>query len=195
MRKLIVNENLSLDGVMQGVGGPDEDRSGGFEHGGWPTPYFDDLMGKEASEGMQSTGAVLLGRRTYQIFAASWPYQPADDPFAGFLNSVPKYVVSTTLEEPLDWANASLILGDPVEGVRALKDGPGKDILILGSGQLAQTLMAVGLVDEYQLWIYPITLGSGKRLFTGGSPKIPLRLVSNKTSGSGVLLLTYRPEP
>jgi dihydrofolate reductase len=193
MRKLILTEFISLDGVMQGPGGPDEDRSGGFEHGGWQMPFFDDVMGKEADEGMGSAGAMLLGRKTYEIFAAYWPNQPDDAPFASFLNSIPKYVVSGTLKEPLEWVNSTLIKGDVAEEVRKLKEEPGKDISVLGSGDLAQTLMEHGLVDEYALWIHPLVLGSGKRVFREGGPKISLSLVDSKTSGTGVLLLTYRP--
>jgi dihydrofolate reductase len=193
MGRLVLNENLSLDGVMQGVGGPDEDRSGGFEHGGWPRPYFDEVMGRTASEGMGSTGGLLLGRKTYEIFAASWPHQPPDDMFARFLNSIPKYVASTTLGEPLDWENSTLIKGDVAAETRRLKDQAEKDLLVLGSGGLAQTLMEHGLVDEYQLWVHPLVLGSGKRLFREGSARNQLRLVDSKTSSTGVLLLTYRP--
>jgi dihydrofolate reductase len=193
MGRLVLNENLSLDGVMQGVGGPDEDRSGGFEHGGWPRPYFDEVMGRTASEGMGSTGGLVLGRKTYDIFAASWPHQPPHDMFARFLSSIPKYVGSTTLEEPLEWENSVLIKGDVAAETRRLKDQAEKDLLILGSGGLAQTLMEHGLVDEYQLWVHPLVLGSGKRLFREGSARNPLRLVDSKTSSTGVLLLTYHP--
>jgi dihydrofolate reductase len=193
MREVVVTEFLSLDGVMQAPGDSDEDRSGGFKHGGWQMQYFDDVMGKEASEGMGSAGAMLLGRTTYEIFAAYWPNQPDDVPFAAFLNSIPKYVASRTLKEPMEWANTTLIKGDVAEEVRKLKEQPGKDIAVLGSGDLVQTLMEHGLVDEYALWIHPIVLGSGKRVFRDGGPNIPLRLVDSKTSGTGVLLLTYRP--
>lgn len=192
MRRVVVNESLSVDGVMQAPGAPDEDRSGGFEHGGWAMPYFDDAMGEMASEGMGSTDGLLLGRKTYEIFAAYWPNQPDDVPFAAFLNDIRKHVASTTLEEPLEWANSKLIKGDVAEEVRALKEGPGGDLLVLGGGDLAQTLMEHGLVDEYQLWIHPIILGSGKRLFRDGSPSTPLRVVDSKTSSTGVLLLSYR---
>jgi dihydrofolate reductase len=193
MGRLVLNENLSLDGVMQGAGGPDEDRSGGFERGGWPRPYFDEVMGMTASEGMGSTGGLLLGRKTYEIFAASWPKQPADDMFARFLNSIPKYVASTTLQEPLEWENSSVVKGDVPAETGRLKDRAEKDLLVLGSGDLAQTLMEHGLVDEYQLWVHPLVLGSGKRLFREGSRHASLKLVDSKTSSTGVLLLTYHP--
>ena len=192
MRKVVVNESLSVDGVMQAPGAPDEDRSGGFGHGGWAMSYFDDAMGEMASEGMGSTDGLLLGRKTYEIFAAYWPNQPDDVPFAAFLNGIRKYVASKTLEEPLEWANSNLIKGDVAEEVRKLKEGPGGDLLVLGGGDFAQTLMEHGLVDEYQLWVHPIVLGTGKRLFRDGSPSTPLSLVDSKTSSTGVLLLSYR---
>jgi dihydrofolate reductase len=135
---------------------------------------------------------LLLGRKTYEIFAAYWPNQADDVPFAGFLNSIPKYVVSKTLKEPLEWANSTLIKGDVAEEIRKLKAGSEKDLLVLGAGDLTQTLMEHGLVDEYQLWIHPLVLGSGKRLFREGSPSTPLRLVDSQTSSTGVLLLSYR---
>jgi dihydrofolate reductase len=193
MRKVIVSEFLTLDGVMQAPGDPEEDRSGGFEHGGWQLPYFDDVAGSAISEGMAAAGGYLLGRKTYEIFAAFWPSQPDDDSFAATLNSLPKYVASTTLKEPLKWQNSTLIKGDVAEEVAELKQGPGKDLQVIGSGDLAQTLMQAGLVDEYQLMVHPIVLGSGLRLFREGSPKIPLRLVDSKTTGTGVLILTYQP--
>jgi dihydrofolate reductase len=193
MRKVVLTEFLSLDGVMQAPGDPDEDRDGGFEHGGWQMPYFDGVMGKAASDGMGSTDGMLLGRKTYEIFAAYWPNQSDDEPFAAFLNNIPKYVASTTLKEPLEWANSNLIKGDVAEEVRKLKEQPGKNFSVLGSGGLAQTLMEHGLVDEYALWIHPLVLGSGKRLFRDGSVNTTLRLVDSKTSSTGVLLLTYQP--
>jgi dihydrofolate reductase len=193
MRKVIVSEFLTLDGVMQAPGDPEEDRSGGFEHGGWQLPYFDDVAGSAISEGMAAAGGYLLGRKTYEIFAGFWPSQPDDDPFAATLNSLPKYVASTTLKEPLQWQNSTLIRGDVAEGVAELKQQPGKDLQVIGSGDLAQTLMQAGLVDEYQLMIHPVVLGSGLRLFREGGPRIPLRLVDTKTTGTGVLILTYQP--
>jgi dihydrofolate reductase len=192
MGKLIVNESISLDGVMQAPGAPDEDRSGGFEQGGWAMPYFDEVMGQAASEGMGSTSGLLLGRRTYEIFSAYWPNQPDDVPFASFLNNIPKYVASTTLKDPLEWANSILIKGDVVETVRNLKEADDKNILVLGSGDFARTLMEEDLVDEYQLGVHPIVLGDGKRLFPAGSPNIPLRLADSKMSSTGVALLTYK---
>ena len=192
-RKLVAVEFLTLDGIMQGPGGPNEDREGGFEHGGWQMPYNDEVMGKAASEGISSAGGYLFGRKTYEIFAAYWPHQPDDAPFAATLNELPKYVASRTLKEPLEWAKSTLLKGDVADEVRKLKEQPGEDLVLMGSGDLAQTLMAHDLIDEYSLWIHPIVLGNGKRLFRDGGPTKPLRLVDSTTSGTGVLLLTYRP--
>jgi dihydrofolate reductase len=193
MRRVIINEQLTLDGVMQGPGAPDEDRSGGFEHGGWAMTYFDEVMGEAAGEGMGSAGGLLLGRRTYEIFAAYWPKQGDEVPFASFLNSVPKYVASRTLREPLEWNNSHLLKGDVGEAVRRLKEEDGGDLVVLGSGDLAQTLIEEGLIDVYELWIDPIVLGSGKRLFREGGPKTAMKLVGSKASSTGVAMLTYHP--
>ena len=193
MRKVIINEQLSLDGVMQGPGGPDEDTSGGFPHGGWAMEYFDESMGKASALGMESAGALLIGRRTYEIFAGYWPHQADDAPFASFLNSVPKYVASGTLQEPLEWNNSHLLKGDVAEAVRKLKQEDGGDIIVLGSGELAQTLLEHGLIDVYDLWVDPIVLGTGKRLFREEGPKIPLKLVKSEISTTGVAMLTYEP--
>lgn len=194
MRKVIVNEFLSLDGVMQGPGDPDEDRSGGFEHGGWQMPYFDDDFAKVAFEGMAETDGYLFGRRTYEIMAAYWPTQPDDVPFAASLNGLPKYVASTTLSEPLEWRNSTLLQGDVAKAVAELKEQPGKNLVVLGSGELVQTLMENDVVDEYGLSFHPIVLGSGKRLFREGSPKRPLRLVRSMTTSTGVIVATYEPD-
>jgi dihydrofolate reductase len=193
MRKLIINEQLSLDGVMQGPGGPDEDTSGGFRHGGWAMSYFDEAMGKAAGEGMSQAGGLLLGRKTYEIFAGYWPHQGDDNPFAGFLNKVPKYVASRTLKAPLEWNNSHLLEGDVAEAVRKLKEEDGGDLVVLGSGDLAQTLMEHDLIDEYFMWIVPLVLGTGKRLFREGVPKTMLTLVDSTTSSTGVTMQTYRP--
>jgi len=190
--KVIVSEFLSLDGVMQAPGDPDEDRSDGFEHGGWEMPYFDDAAGSAIAEGMGGSDGFLLGRRTYEIFAAFWPSAPDDDPFAATMNGLPKYVASTTLEEPLEWNNSRLIKGDIAEQIAKLKAQPGKDLQVIGSSDLVQTLMEHDLVDEYRLMINPIVLGSGRRLFKDGSAKTALRLVDSKTTSSGVVILTYQ---
>ena len=193
MRRVIINEQLTLDGVMQGPGAPDEDTSGGFEHGGWAMPYFDEVLGEAAGEGMGSAGGLLLGRKTYEIFAAYWPKQGDDVPFASFLNRVPKYIASRTLREPLEWNNSHLLKGDVADAVRRLKEEDGGDLVVLGSGDLAQTLIDEGLIDVYDLWIDPIVLGTGKRLFREGVPKTRLKLVGSKTSTTGVAMLTYHP--
>jgi len=148
MGRIILNTNLTLDGVMQAPGRPDEDTRGGFEHGGWGQPYFDDVMEQKAAEGMAGTEAFLFGRRTYEDFASVWPSMPADNPFAVVLNDRPKYVASTTLREPLPWANSTLLEGDLGEAVVALKERQEKDIVVLGSGELARSLMEHGLVDR-----------------------------------------------
>lgn len=191
MRKVIVSEFLTLDGVMQAPGAPDEDRSGGFEHGGWQMQYFDDVAGKAVTEAMDATGGFLLGRVTYQIFAGYWPNAPADDPLAQTINSLPKYVVSRTLQEPLGWQNSHLITGDVAKEIATLKAEPGKDLQVIGSGDLVQTLIQHDLVDEYHLMINPIVLGGGKKLFREGVAMRPLRLVNSTTSSTGVLIATY----
>lgn len=194
MAKLVVVEMLSLDGVMQAPGDPDEDRSGGFEHGGWAMPYFDEVAGEAAGKSMAETGAFLFGRKTYQIMAAYWPNQPDDDMFAKVLNGLPKYVASTTLEEPLDWVGSTLLKGDVAAAVAALKEEHVGNIVVLGSGQLARTLMEHDLVDEYGLTIHPLLLGPGKGLFDEEGAMRPLTLVDSKTTTTGVILATYRPE-
>ena len=194
MAKLVVVEQLSLDGVMQAPGGPDEDRSGGFEHGGWAMPYFDQVAGEEAGKSMAETGAFLFGRKTFEIMAAYWPNHPDNDIFSNVLNSLPKYVASTTLDEPLAWSGSSLLEGDVAAAVAELKEEQQGNIVVLGSGQLARTLMEHDLVDEYGLMIHPLLLGGGKRLFDEDGAKRPLRIVDSKTSTTGVILATYRPE-
>jgi dihydrofolate reductase len=194
MRKLIVNEFLSLDGVMQGPGSADEDPSGGFAHGGWQMRYVDDDFMKLATEEMAETGAYLFGRRTYEIMAGYWPSQPDDNPFAATLNGLPKYVASTTLTEPLEWQNSTLLHGDVATAVAALMEQPGGNIVVLGSGDLVQTLMEHDLVDEFGLMINPVVLGSGKRLFRDSISTRPLRLIRSTTTGTGVLVTAYAPE-
>jgi dihydrofolate reductase len=193
MSKLVVAEFLSLDGVMQAPGGEDEDTEGGFRYGGWQMGYNDDVSGERIAGSMAQTGAFLLGRRTYDIFAAYWPTQSDDNPFAKVLNGLPKYVASTTLSEPLAWQRSTLLQGDVAKAVAELKQGEGGNIVVLGSGGLVQTLYENDLVDEYALMIIPIVLGSGKRLFRE-LPKKPLRLVDSVTTSTGVLMTTYVPE-
>jgi dihydrofolate reductase len=192
MRKLVVVEFLSLDGVMQAPGAPDEDTEGGFKHGGWQLQYFDDDLGAAAAEGMATTDAHLFGRKTYEIMASYWPKAPPDDPFAQHLNSIKKYVASRTLTD-VEWENTTLLKGDVVEEVTKLKQQPGQNIGVLGSGDLVQTLIANDLVDVYSLTVSPIVLGSGKRLFRGADQIRSLRLLDSKASKSGSLLLTYEP--
>jgi dihydrofolate reductase len=192
MRKVLVSEFLTLDGVMQGPGGPDEDREGGFQEGGWQLPYFDEAAGAAVAKGLAQTGGLLLGRKTYEIFAAYWPNQPPGDEFADILNNVPKHVASTTLQEPLEWNDSTLIHGDVAAGVVELKQQGGDDLKVIGSGNLVQTLVRNDLVDEYRLMIHPLVLGSGKRLFEKGGPRAPLKLTASETSGTGVLIVTYQ---
>jgi dihydrofolate reductase len=193
MRKLTVSEFVSLDGVMQAPGGADEDTEGGFRHGGWQMGYFDDVAGERIGASMAQTGAFLLGRRTYEIFASYWPTQSDDDPFAKILNGLPKYVASTTLGEPLAWQNSTLLQGDVAKAVAELKEGEGGNIVVLGSGGLVQTLYENDLVDEYALMIHPIVLGSGKKLFRD-VPRKPLKLADSVTTSTGVVMATYVPE-
>ena len=193
MRKLTVSEFVSLDGVMQAPGGADEDTEGGFRHGGWQMGYFDDVAGERIDASMAQTGAFLIGRRTYEIFASYWPTQSDDDPFARILNGLPKYVASTTLGEPLAWKNSTLLQGDVAKAVAELKEGEGGNIVVLGSGGLVQTLYENDLVDEYALMIHPIVLGSGKKLFRE-VPRKPLKLADSVITSTGVLMATYVPE-
>jgi dihydrofolate reductase len=192
--KLIVVEGLSLDGVMQGPGSPDEDRSGGFEHGGWQIPYFDEVAASEIGKSMGETGAFLFGRRTYEIMAAYWPHQPEGAMFADVLNGLPKYVVASTLGEPLEWAGSTLLKGNVAVSVTALKEKQEGTIVVLGSGQLARYLLENDLVDEWSLTIHPLLLGGGKRLFDGTSPVTRLELVNATPTGTGVIMATYRPQ-
>jgi dihydrofolate reductase len=190
MRKLVVGTFLTVDGVMQAPGGPDEDREGGFEHGGWSFNYWDDVMGQLIEESTLRAGALLLGRKTYEIFAAHWPHVGGDDPVAAKLDAVPKYVASRTLDE-VTWNNSTLIQGDVAEAVARLKGEPGDEIQVTGSGELIQTLIEHDLVDEYRLWVFPLVLGEGKRLFARGAIPAALRLVDTKTSSTGVVIHTY----
>jgi dihydrofolate reductase len=190
MRRLVVGTFLTVDGVMQAPGGPDEDRDGGFEHGGWLVPYFDEGMGQLITEWTNQADGLLLGRRTYEIFAAYWPHVTDEDPVASKLNSVPKYVASRTLET-VEWNNSTLLGGDIAQEITKLKNQPGTEIQVTGSGELIQTLMRHDLVDEYRLWIFPVLLGSGKRLFAGGTIPAGLRHRDTKTFSTGVAIHTY----
>jgi dihydrofolate reductase len=190
MRKLVVGTFVTVDGVMQAPGGPDEDREGGFEHGGWSFHYWDDVMGQMIGEWTLQAGALLLGRKTYEIFAAHWPHVGGDDPVAAKLNSVPKYVASRTLDE-VTWNNSTLLADDVAEAVARLKEEEGGEIQVTGSGDLIQTLIEHDLVDEYRLWVFPLVLGEGKRLFARGTIPAALKLVDTKTSTTGVAIHIY----
>lgn len=194
MRKVVVGTFLTLDGVMQAPGDPQEDTEGGFTYGGWQIPYFDEDAAKVMDKNIADTEALLLGRKTYQIFAAYWPTAPTDDQMAKKFNSMPKYVVSTTLDK-VEWNNSTLIKSNVAEEVAKLKQQPGSGIVsVTGSGKLAQSLMKHNLVDEYELWIHPLVLGSGKRLFEDGVVPSNLKLVNTRKTGSGVSILTYQPD-
>ncbi|MEA2550250.1 MAG: hypothetical protein QOE25_19 [Actinomycetota bacterium] len=194
MRKVIVNEFLTLDGVVQAPGGVDEDREGGFAHGGWQMPYADEIFGKTIIEGIAQAGGFLLGRRTYEIFAAYWPNAPEEEQVVAVpLNAAPKYVASRTLSGPLEWENSSLLVGDVAEAVAALKQEPGKDIQVIGSGNLVQTLTQHGLVDEYLLMIHPLSVGGGKRLFRDDGERRSFQLADSQVTTTGVIMATYRP--
>ena len=192
MRKLVINTFLSLDGVMQAPGGPDEDPTGGFPQGGWSMHYWDDAMGQIMGELMARPSEALLGRKTYEIFAAYWPYAEGQ-PGAAELNSARKYVASRTLTA-VSWNNSVLLKGEAAGHVRRLKQENGPELLVRGSGNLAQTLIKEGLVDEYRLWIFPLVLGTGRRLFGPGTSPAGLKLVDSKTSSTGVLMTTYVPD-
>ena len=191
MRKVSVFNSLTLDGVMQAPGRPDEDTRGGFEHGGWAVPYSDEIMGKVMAEGMADPGPLLLWRRTYEDFFSFWPHQTGN-PFTEVLDNTLKYVASTTLAEPLGWRNSELLAGDAAEAVAALKRQPGKDLTVLGSGELIQSLRRRDLIDEYLLLIHPLVLGSGRRLFCDGGPAATLRLVDATPTTTGVIIATYQ---
>lgn len=191
MSKIVVTNHLTLDGVMQAPAGPDEDRRGGFEHGGWAAPNNDEVMGRVMGEGMSQGGSLLLGRWTYEAFHAFWPHQK-DNPYTEVLNNTQKYVASTTLAEPLPWMNSTLLEGDVGEAVARLKEQSDKDIVVLGSGELIQSLMRHNLIDEYLLLIHPVVLGSGRRLFPDGSPFADLRLVDSVTTTTGVVIARYQ---
>ena len=192
MRTLAIVEFVTLDGVMQGLGSADEDRDGGFEHGGWGAPYGDAVLGQRAATGMPSTTAYLFGRKTYEHMRAHWPHEPADNPIAAHLNATPKYVVTRTLQS-VDWSGSQILHGDVVESVQSLKEEGEGTITVLGSGVLVQTLIENDLIDEYSLFIHPLVLGTGKRLFRQTPRPLAMRLVDCTPTTTGVLLLSYRP--
>jgi len=194
MRKVIVNEWMTPDAVVQAPGHPDEDREGGFQHGGWHLPYFDDISRRWVVESYSGAGGFILGRRTYETLAAYWPNASEEEQVvARPLNTLPKYAASTTLAEPLEWENSSLLQGDVPQAVRGLKEDEGKDLHVIGSPGFVQTLIEQDLVDEYRLMIDPIVLGGGKRLFRDGGAFMLLRLVESQVTTTGAIITTYAP--
>ena len=191
MTRIVLFESLTLDGVMQAPGRADEDTRGGFEHGGWAGPYSDPELAAQANRA--NTAGLLLGRRTYEDFFSVWPKQK-NNPYTDVLNRSQKYVASKSLKEPLPWENSTLLDGDAADAVARLREQPGGDLVVLGSGELAQSLMRNGLVDEYTLLIYPLVLGSGRRLFREDGMMAKLRLVESRTTPKGVVIGTYQPE-
>jgi dihydrofolate reductase len=192
MSRVLVINHLTLDGVMQAPGRPDEDTRGGFPYGGWSAPNVDDVM-TNAVLGTRTaaSGGLLLGRRSYEDMLGYWNTQ--DSPYRDMLNNAPKYVASRTLREPLPWPNSTLLQGDVAAAVAELKRRPDADLTVMGSGELIQTLMRHNLIDEYLLLIHPLVLGTGRRLFTDGGASASLRLVDSTTSTTGVLITTYEP--
>jgi dihydrofolate reductase len=194
MRKLIVNEFMSLDGVAQAPGGEDEDTSGGFRHGGWHLRYFDDLAQTWVLKSITEAGGFVLGRRTYEIFAAYWPNAGEEEQvIAEPLNTKPKHVASRTLSEPLDWQNSTLLQGEVADAVAALKQEDGGDLHVIGSTELVQTLVEHDLVDELRVMIDPVSLGGGKRFFREDGAQRQLRLVEGEITTTGAILATYAP--
>jgi len=185
-------ENVSLDGVMQAPGRADEDPRGGFQHGGWSGPYNGAGKGQAMAGGMSEAGPLLFGRRTYEDFFKVWPKRK-DNPFSPVLDAAEKFVVSRTIKTPLPWQNSTLLDGDAVEAVARVKAQPGKNIVVLGSGELVRSLMPHGLIDEYVLLIHPLILGSGRRLFPEEGWRAPLRVASSVTTTTGVVIATYIP--
>src|SRR5687768_5719946 len=193
MRKITVSEFVSLDGVMQAPGGAEEDTEGGFAHGGWTGPYWHDDIGANLLQELNQADTLLLGRKTWQGHAEAFEPAPADDPFAGLLNSMQKYVVSTTLKSSAAWRNSTIISENVVDEVRKLKEQPGKDIYVDGSSVLVHTLAEADLADEYHLLVFPIVLGSGKKVFPDGF-YAGLKFIESKAFPSGVMLLRYQPD-
>ena len=192
MSKIVVNMSVTLDGVMQAPARPDEDLRGGFAHGGWAVPYLDsDTARALMTEGFPNAGGLLFGRRTYLDLYAVWPKRTDGNPFTPVLDNTQKWVASTTLEDPLPWQNSTLLKGDAMEAVARLKAQMAKDLVVLGSGELIQSLMRHNLVDQYVLLIHPLVLGSGRHLFPDGGAAASLQLVDSKTTTSGVVMATY----
>lgn len=192
MSKVVVINHVTLDGVMQAPGRPEEDTRDGFTYGGWSAPNVDEMMMKALGARMGEGNRLLLGRRSYEDILGYWNTQ--DSPFKDMLNSAPKYVASRTLREPLPWPNSTLLNADVADAVARLRQQPGRDLNAMGSGELIQTLLRHDLIDEYLLLIHPLVLGAGRRLFGDGGPPASLRLVDSTVSTTGVLIATYRPE-
>jgi dihydrofolate reductase len=190
--RIVVIDGVSLDGVVQGPGAPDEDIRDGFDRGGWAVPYGDEVLGRVMGERMARPGALLFGRRTYEQLLEHWNAHP-DPQFTPALNDTQKYVVSTTLRDPLPWPNSTLVNGDVPAAIRALKSQGNGELGILGSGALIQSLLPHDLIDEYLLTIHPIVLGKGHRLFPESGPKVSLQLVDATPTSTGVIIVTYRP--
>jgi dihydrofolate reductase len=194
MRKVIADEWMTLDGVIQAPGQADEDTTGGFQHGGWHVGYFDDIAQRRVVDSVVKAGGFLLGRRTYEIFAAHWPNASDEEQvLAEPLNTKPKYVASRTLTEPLAWQNSSVLQGDVAEAVATLKQEDGEDLHVIGSSELVQTLVERDLVDEFRVMIDPVVVGGGKRLFRDDGVLRPLRLVDSQVTTTGVIIATYAP--
>ncbi len=194
MRRVIVQEWVSLDGVVQAPGSPNEDKSGGFRHGGWHLPYFDDMSRNWVLANLTEAGGYLLGRRTYENFAGHWPNASAEEQvIAQPLNTRPKYVASTTLTEPLAWQNSTLLKSDVATAVRTLKQKDGGNLLVIGSSKLVQSLIDFDLVDEFRMMIDPLVVGGGKRIFGNDGALRPLRLVESRVTTTGAILATYAP--
>jgi dihydrofolate reductase len=193
MRKLIASTFVSLDGVLQAPGGPHEDPTGGFAFGGWTFPFWVDSVTLSGSGFDGQDRELVLGRRTYEVFEAYWPCQAADDPIARTFNATRKHVASRTLGGPLAWSNSTLLRGDAAAAVAALKSETGPDLQVIGSGNLIQALRAAALIDEYNVWTFPVVLGRGKRLFEPGAEPGTLRLVASKVSDTGVVMSRYVP--
>lgn len=191
MRAISVTMNITLDGVVQGLGRADEDTRGGFTHGGWGTQFQDDVMAREMAKGMSRPGDMLLGRRTWQDFITAWAHRADGNPFTAHLNAARKYVASSTLENAAAWENSTLLRGAATSTVAGLKAAPGPDLSIIGSAALVRSLHAAGLIDHYTLLIFPLTLGSGARLFDGPAPLTEFALTGSVATSKGVIIASY----
>jgi dihydrofolate reductase len=192
VRNITATLSISMDGVIQAPGRPDEDTRGGFHRGGWAVPYNDEIMARRMGEGMASSGTMLFGRRTYEDFYGYWPQQ-TDNPFTPYLNQATKYVVSSTLSEPLPWQNSISLPGDPAATVAQLKSEQGPDLGIVGSAQLVRSLLAARLIDRYVLLIHPLVLGQGRRLFDDRGPGVDFDMIDSVITSKGVIIATYEP--